>query len=79
MIWQKKTERLLLRVSEDMAQAVRELAEAEHRSIQDQLRYLIAVGLKHHQSEVLKENGERSRLLRSTGVNSRRAKSEEVA
>jgi hypothetical protein len=45
----KKSERMLLRVSEDMARSVRALAELEHRSIQDQFRFLIANALQQAQ------------------------------
>jgi hypothetical protein len=43
----KKTERVMLRISEEMAQRIRALAEVEHRQVQDQVRFLIAVGLSH--------------------------------
>lgn len=41
----KKTERMLMRFSEEMSLQIRALAELEHRSIQDQIRFLIASGL----------------------------------
>lgn len=43
----KKTHRVLLRVSEEMAITVKALAELNHRAIQDELRFLIARGLEH--------------------------------
>lgn len=48
----KRTERVLMRVTPDMASEVRALAELEHRTIQDQFRFLIASALQqrslHH-------------------------------
>jgi hypothetical protein len=41
----KKTERILMRVSKEMSRQIRVLAEIEHRSIVDQIRFLIAAGL----------------------------------
>jgi len=41
----KKTERILMRVSEEMSLQIRALAELEHRTLQDQIRFLIAAGL----------------------------------
>jgi hypothetical protein len=41
-----KTERMRLRVTEDMLREIRALADLQHRSIQDQARYLMAVGLE---------------------------------
>jgi hypothetical protein len=48
----KKTERVLMRVSEDMAREVRALAELECRPIQDQCRLLIMIGLSHAKANV---------------------------
>jgi hypothetical protein len=47
----KKTERVLMRVSEDMEREVRALAELEHRPIQDQYRALIAEALQQRRSD----------------------------
>jgi hypothetical protein len=41
-----KSERVLMRVTEDMAREVRALADLEHRTIQDQFRFLISTGLQ---------------------------------
>jgi hypothetical protein len=75
----KKSERLLLRMSEEMASTVRALAELHHRRIQDEIRFLIARGLEHSMPEMLKEKPGPQRQLPSTGVNSRQPKSEDAA
>ena len=75
----KKTERLLLRMSEEMARTVRALAELHHRSLQDEIRFLIARGLDHSMPETLKDKPGPKRQLSSTGVNSRQPQGEEVA
>jgi hypothetical protein len=41
-----KSDRVLMRVTEDMAREVRALAELEHRTIQDQYRFLISTALQ---------------------------------
>lgn len=64
----KKTERVLMRVSEDMAREVRAMAELEHRSIQDQFRYLISRALQHGLSGTAKETRARTRQAPSTGT-----------
>ena len=43
-----KSERVLMRVTEDMAREVRALADLEHRTIQDQYRFLISTALQHN-------------------------------
>jgi hypothetical protein len=47
-----KSERMRLRVTEDMAREIRVLAEAECRSLQDQIRFLISVGLEQRRRSV---------------------------
>lgn len=64
----KKTERMLLRVSDDMARSVRAMAELEHRSIQDQFRFLIAIALQQTQSGSGNGIGETTRQAPSTSV-----------
>jgi len=64
----KKTERMLLRVSEDMARSVRAMAELEHRSIQDQFRFLIASALTQMQSGSGNRTDERKRQAPSTSA-----------
>lgn len=51
----KKTERMLMRFSEEMSLQIRALAEIEHRTIQDQIRFLIAAGLS--QAWAVRGNG----------------------
>jgi len=43
----KKTERMRLRVSSDMADEVRAIASLECRDLQDQMRFLLILGLEH--------------------------------
>lgn len=62
----KKSERLLLRMNEAMAAEVRTNAERHYRAIQDEIRWLIACGLKHAAEKETK--GER-RQQPSTGGN----------
>jgi len=50
-----KTERLRIRVTEDMLREIRTLADIEHRSIQDQARFLLSLGLQHRRAFV--DNG----------------------
>jgi len=74
----KKTERMLLRVSEDMARSVRAMAELEHRSIQDQFRFLIASALQQTQSGSGNGTGERMRQAASTESRSKATPSTSV-
>jgi hypothetical protein len=62
----KKTERVLMRVSEDMAREVRALAELECRSIQDQFRVLIICGLQQAKTGAVNGTNARMRQLVST-------------
>ena len=64
----KKSERLLLRVTEDMARQVRQFADIHHRTIQDELRYLISCGFHHIAAEGGKEINVKSRQLLSSDV-----------
>jgi hypothetical protein len=48
----KKTEKMHLRLTEDIAREVRAVADLEHRAIQDQLRFLIVLGLQAARSGV---------------------------
>lgn len=63
----KKSARLLLRVTEDMAQEVRDLADVSERTITGQLRALIRSGLEHEAGKCGKDTGAKKRLLLSTG------------
>ncbi len=56
-----KTERMRLRVTEDMLREIRALADLQHRSIQDQARYLMAIGLDHARPGAAKEQEEQRR------------------
>ena len=62
----KKTERMLLQLSDDMARSVRALAELEHRTIQDQFRFLIANALQQTQQGSGNGTSERTRRAVST-------------
>jgi hypothetical protein len=57
---QTKTEKLHIRLTEDVARQVRAIADLEHRPIQDQLRFLIVMGLQALRAEV-HGNGDASR------------------
>lgn len=80
MSWNgKKDKRLLLRVSEEMWRAVHALAELDHRPIQDEIRYLMGIGLDHARREGLKDKPGPMRQLSSTAVNTRQSRDEDVA
>jgi hypothetical protein len=66
-VLQKKSERLLLRVTEDMAQQVRSLADVSERTITGQLRALIKTGLEHEAGKCSKVIGAKKSQLLSTG------------
>lgn len=42
----KKSEKMHIRLTEDVAREVRATADLDHRPIQDQIRYLLVLGLK---------------------------------
>jgi hypothetical protein len=63
-----KTERMRLRVTEDMLREVRALADLQHRSIQDQARYLMAIGLEHSRRGASKERRAEVRAAASPSV-----------
>lgn len=67
----KKSQRVLLRVTEEMAQTIRALAEIHRRPIQDELRFLIECGLEQNLGHTRKERPGPRRQLPATGVNSR--------
>jgi hypothetical protein len=63
-----KTERMRLRVTEDMLREVRALADLQHRSIQDQARYLMAIGLEHARRGASKERRAEQRAAMGPSV-----------
>lgn len=65
----KKSARLLLRMNEAMAAEIRVRAEIHFRAIQDEIRYLIACGLKHVAEIDSKETKGERRQQPSTGGN----------
>jgi hypothetical protein len=67
-----KTERVRLRVTEDMAREIRAIAELEHRQVQDQIRFLIAMGLEQRRRGTEKERDAESRPTLSHAVPSTR-------
>jgi hypothetical protein len=54
---QTKTEKLHIRLTEDVAREVRAIADLEHRPIQDQLRFLIVLGLQAARAGVTGNGG----------------------
>lgn len=70
---QKKSERLLgiLRMNEEMAKRVRELADKENRNIPGQVREFIAEALEHRS----KSEGVQKRLLSSGKVSDKKERS----
>jgi hypothetical protein len=75
----KKDKRVLLRVSEEMCRAIHAFAELHHRSIQDESRFLMGLGLDQLRAEGLKDKPGPMRQLSSTRVNSRQSADEEIA
>lgn len=69
---ESKDKRVLLRVTDAMDRKIRAFAEIDDRPIQDEIRWLIARGLEHRESEGIKETVVKSRQLLSTDGNSRR-------
>lgn len=69
---EKKTDRLLLRMGEEMAREIRQLADIGHRSIQNQIRYLLEIALKHESKLRDKVSPGPSRQLMSSGGNYRK-------
>lgn len=58
-----KTAKLHIRLTEDVAREVRAIADLEHRPIQDQLRYLIVLGLQVVRSGVQGNDDTMRRLM----------------
>lgn len=57
MLSGKKSEKMHVRLTEDLAREVRAIADLEHRHIQDQIRVLILIGLqtlRHGQSDEIR-------------------------
>ena len=65
-----KSERVLMRVTEDMAREVRALADLEHRTIQDQYRFLISTALQQARNAV-KAGNDSTRRFSSTDSGTR--------
>lgn len=60
---QTKTEKMHLRLTEDIAREVRALADLEHRPVQDQMRFLIVLGLQTAKVLVHGHDAERRRTV----------------
>lgn len=64
MDWnEKKTAKMHIRLTEDVAREVRAIADLEHRPIQHQLRVFVVLGLQAYRSGVHANNGIDSRTM----------------
>lgn len=63
-----KTEKMHIRLTEDIAREVRAVADLEHRPIQDQLRFFIVLGIKAFRSGVQVNGDERRRPVSPTAA-----------
>lgn len=59
----KNTAKMHIRLTEDVARQVRAIADLEHRPIQDQLRFLIVLGLQAVRDRVEGNGSENRRTL----------------
>jgi hypothetical protein len=50
-LWAK----LMLRMDGPMQDAVRKLAQIDHRGLQDQIRHLVAIGIRHEERRLARE------------------------
>lgn len=58
-----KTEKMHIRLTEDIAREVRAFADLDHRSIQDEFRFLIALGLQVVRTRVHGNDGTERRTV----------------
>lgn len=71
----KKTERVRVALSEDIAREIRALAELECRDVQDQLRFILMRGLEHLRGNRGNRHlGERRAISGHAGTAERQAK-----